>query len=180
MKKHVKTLILALVIIIFILAILTLFFKKPLPPPPAAVLNVEDIENQFGEISDYRRNNNTPVGVQSQESTTATIKDSKTSIGSQIIAYKTKEESENIFDLHVSDLNEAPYDELKNVSIGDKGVIYKINVGGESTFYLLFYKDKSFVTLTLNYAKATDEKELVGLAKTIEKKLNATENDTAN
>jgi hypothetical protein len=174
MKKPVKGLILALIIVIVILAILTIFFRKP-SPPTNTIIQVEDIENQFGEISDYRRENNTPVGVESQESTTATIKNSKTSIGTQIIEYNTKAESENIFDLHVSNLNASPHDEERNISIGEKGVIYKINVGDESIFYLLFYKDKSFVTLTLNYAKASDEKELVGLAKTIEKRLNSTD-----
>jgi hypothetical protein len=174
MKKHMKVPLVALILIIVLVVVLLLFFKKTPPPEPGIILPIKDIESNFGEISDYRRVNETPVGVTAQESSTTTLKNKKTSLGSQIIQYKTNLESKNIFDLHVANFQDVPHDEEKNITIGENGVIYKIDMGDENTFFLLFYKDKSFVSLTLNYAKDSDEKELVDLAKTIEENLNTT------
>ncbi|MFH1916385.1 MAG: hypothetical protein ABIJ21_03915 [Nanoarchaeota archaeon] len=145
-------------------------------PPDDYLLRMKDIERSgFGEISDYKRSNTSPPGVESQETTSVTIKDKNASFGSQIIQYHTRKESKNIFELSTQSFNETDFAMEKNISIGEKGIIYRIDLGDSSIFYLLFYKDKSFVSLTLNYAKEEDEKELIGIARTIEKRLNASD-----
>lgn len=139
-----------------------------------ATVKIKDIERaSFGTIDDYR--GNTAEG--NAESITFGLKrpgGETAELGTQIIKSTTKEETENLWEVHVANIRAIPLVKEKDIPVGERGKIFKLTLpdeNGPKAFYLTFYQNNSFVILTMNYARETDESGLVQVAQTIEKKL---------
>jgi hypothetical protein len=141
------------------------------------LLRIKDIERtSFGTIDDYKMAR-TNISGGNQESLLFGITrptGENAQLGTQIIKSATKEESQSLWEVHVNNLRDIPLVSEKDVNVGEKGKIFKITMddpNGPSTVYLTFYQNNSFVILTMNYAKASDESDLVNVAQTIEGRL---------
>jgi hypothetical protein len=139
-----------------------------------ATVKIRDIEKaSFGTIDDYRGN----TGQGDAESLTFGLKrptGESAELGTQIIRSATKEETQNLWEVHVQNIRDTPFVKEKDIPVGEKGKIFKLTLpddDGPKTFYLIFYQNQSFVILTMNYAKESDEPGLVQVAQNIEKGL---------
>ncbi|MBU1975055.1 MAG: hypothetical protein KKG59_01485 [Nanoarchaeota archaeon] len=136
------------------------------------LVKIKDVESGFGTLEDYQST------ADSEDTQSFSFKiekdDRELNLGTQIIKQATKEETLNLFELHLEDLISETPSENKDIPIGERGKLIKIPMsadGSISTFYILYYKDTSFVILTLNFAKEEDESDLLNLARSIEKRL---------
>ncbi|MFH1073404.1 MAG: hypothetical protein V1743_08305 [Nanoarchaeota archaeon] len=143
------------------------------------VLNFGDIENAgFKTLEGYnvkiekKTNGSTEEG--SRVYTIEVDGEPVGDLGSKVLLFGTEAQSQNIFDYYFKDIINQNPSVSKNVSIGSKGMILKTTIPDQKSytnFYLIFYKKKAFVILTLNYAKEGDEEKMVSLAKIIEERI---------
>lgn len=137
-----------------------------------SLLKIQDVEEGFGRLEDYARTEDV-AGTQSLRFK-IDKNDRQLDLGTQIIKQETEENTISIFEFHLEDLMDEGVVEERDIPIGERGKLVKIPMQEEeglSTFYILFYKDKNFVVLSLSYAKAEDEKQFLNIAKDIESRL---------